>query len=159
MSVPSHLHNKAKTKSNWIKRNKKYNFISNTPQSLQIKIQQQRSNLRKLKLQQQKTQLMKLNGISLGASNIVCPQARKQVKMITEFLLLKTVFCLYQKISITKLRQKKFAFKPKSRGREWTEYNSFYMWVRFHLWYHDAPNNLPILKQQDSKRYLAAPPL
>ena len=36
----------------------------------------------------------------------------------------KNVFCLYQKIFVTKLKQKMFAFKLKLRGRECIECNT-----------------------------------
>ena len=96
----------AKTNQNASRKTKKCSFISNTAQSLQIKVQQQRSNLRKLKLQQQITQSTKFKQISkpilptemsLGTPNIFCIQARREVKIITEFPFLKTCFVFIRK--------------------------------------------------------------
>ena len=96
----------SKTNQNASRKTKKCSFISNTVQSLQIKVQQQRSNLRKLKLQQQITQSTKFKQISkpilptemsLGTPNIFCIQARREVKIITEFPFLKTCFVFIRK--------------------------------------------------------------
>ena len=46
--------------------------------------------------------------------SVLKPKTSKNNKLVS----VKNVFCLYQKISITKLKQKMFAFKLKSRGRE-----------------------------------------